>query len=84
MKLLLTLNMPAGMEDFPTHMVILEVNEGTLLSAIDKAADRGWFYGLHMTYEKTGGARVWSNRGALAVNVEHVGKVAEYYEGGKR
>lgn len=83
MKLLLTLNMAAGDGEYPTHQIILDVREETFGGAMEHAALCGWFMGEHMIYEGSN-PKIWKKRGTMAVNVDHVGKVAEYYEGGKR
>jgi hypothetical protein len=80
MKLLLHMNMPSGRND-GTHQLILDVPEMQSLDDLTYLDGGGFLRGDHLIYERTGDTKRWITRGPMAVNLAHVGKVAEYYEG---
>lgn len=83
MKILLHMNMPSGGND-GTHQVILNMQN---ISSLDALMDyitenQGILFGEHLVYDRDrAGRRHWRVRGPLLVNMDHVGKIAAYYEG---
>ena len=81
MKLLIHMNMPSGKND-GTHQVILDVPEIRTLYELPLLIGGGLLIGNQLVYERAdNNTRTWTSRGPLIINFEHVGKVAEYYEG---
>lgn len=82
MKLLIHMNMPSGKND-GTHQLILDIPHLESLHDLShELGSKGLLYGIHMLYDRSNsGARVWRSRGLMVVNVAHIGKIAEYYEG---
>lgn len=80
MKLLLHMNMPSGRND-GTHQIILDVPDMGSMADLPYSARSGFLHGDHLIYERVGDAKKWIVRGPMAVNLAHVGKIAEYYEG---
>jgi len=80
-KLLIHMNMPSGKND-GTHQVILDVPDMKTLNDVSYLIGQGYLLGDHLVYERAdNNTRTWASRGPLVVNWEHIGKVAEYYEG---
>ena len=81
MKLLINMNMPSGKND-GTHQVILDMPAVTSLADLPFHLSGGYMYGDHLVYDRVGNtARTWASRGPMIVNWDHIGKIAEYYEG---
>lgn len=80
MKLLLHMNMPSGQND-GTHQIILEMPTLAALTDLAPHIEDGFLLGNHLVYSLVHGKREWISRGPMAVNFDHVGKIAEYYEG---
>lgn len=83
MKLLLHMNMPSGGND-GTHQVILNVPAVAMFAELPAhvAENRGILMGEHLVFDRDrSGERIWKVRGPLLVNMDHVGKIAVYYEG---
>ena len=81
MKLLLHMNMVAGNSD--THHIILNVPELDALENLPALVSHndGMLLGEHLIYERNrDGHRIWKVLGKLIVNLDHIGKIAEYNE----
>jgi len=81
MKLLIHMNMPSGKND-GTHQLILEMPSVAVLADLPFFFKQGYLHGTHLIYDRAdNNTRVWSSRGTMIINVAHIGKIAEYYEG---
>jgi hypothetical protein len=81
MKLLIHMNMPSGKND-GTHQLILEMPSVAVLADLPFFLKQGYLYGTHLIYDRVdNNTRTWSSRGTMIINVAHIGKIAEYYEG---
>jgi hypothetical protein len=83
MKVLLHMNMPSGGND-GTHQVILNVPNVATLEDLSAhiTESQGILMGEHLVFDRDrSGERIWRVRGPLLVNMDHVGKIAVYYEG---
>lgn len=83
MKILLHMNMPSGGND-GTHQVIMNVPSISTLEDLSAhiTENQGILLGQHLVYDRDRlDRRVWKVRGPLLVNMDHVGKIAVYYEG---
>lgn len=81
MKLLLHMNMSAGAND--THHIILNVPELQALDDLPAVVSHsdGLLIGDHLIFERDkDGRRIWKILGRLIVNLDHIGKIAEYNE----
>jgi hypothetical protein len=83
MKFLLHMNMPSGGND-GTHQIIMSIEGVNSLDALSSyiVENQGILFGQHLVYDRDrADRRVWKVRGPLLVNMDHVGKIAAYYEG---